>query len=175
VTLVIRDAVADDVEGIARVHVQAWRETYRDILSPEALAALSVAERAQMWQGAFRHPDPRAKLLVAEEDGAIVGFACGGPIHESGLLGTQAEVFAIYLLDGVKGRGLGRRLMAGVFDHLANHGIGSVGLWVLKENEPARRFYERQGGQAGPEQSLDIKGQRVMEIAYRFERPAAPS
>jgi hypothetical protein len=91
-TVIVRDAVAADVEGIARVHVQAWRETYKDLLAPEALAGPSVEERVRMWQGAFRHPDPRAKLLVAEENGEIVGFARGaaqamafGPLSEQQL------------------------------------------------------------------------------------------
>jgi hypothetical protein len=35
--ILIREAVENDVEGIARVHVQGWRESYKDFLSPEAL------------------------------------------------------------------------------------------------------------------------------------------
>jgi len=167
----IREGVEADLEGIARVHVQGWRESYKDFLSPEALAGLSVEERMQMWQASFTHPDPRAKLLVAEADeGGIVGFVRGGPIRSKAtdLLATEAEIFAIYLLDRVKRQGIGRRLMQGVFEHLAAQGIRSVGLWVLKDNLPARRFYEAMGGQAGPEQSLDLRGQMVVEIAYRF-------
>ena len=81
-SILVREAVEGDVEGIARVHVQGWRESYKDFLSPEALAGLSVEERMRMWQGAFAQPDPRAKLLVAEaDDGEIVGFARGGPIR----------------------------------------------------------------------------------------------
>jgi hypothetical protein len=102
VTILVREA---DVEGITRVHVQAWRESYKDFLSPEALAGLSVEERMRMWQGAFAKPDQRARTLVAETGaGEIVGFASGGPIRSemAELLGTEAEIFAIYLLDRVK-------------------------------------------------------------------------
>jgi len=169
---IVRDALESDVEAIARVHVQGWRESYKDFLSPDALAGLSVDERAQMWRGAFAQPNPQARLLVAETDeGEIVGFARGGPIRGKGaeLLGTEAEIFAIYLLDKVKRQGIGRRLMGGVFSHLADQGLRSAGLWVLKENLPARRFYEALGGKEGPEQSFDLRGQRVTEIAYRFE------
>ena len=59
--------------------------------------------------------------------------------------------------------------MAGIFGHLADQGFRSVGLWVLRDNLPARRFYEALGGRAGPEQSLDLRGQTVAETAYRFE------
>jgi GNAT superfamily N-acetyltransferase len=172
VSILIREAVEGDVEGIARVHVQAWRESYKDFLSPEALAGLSVGERMRIWQGSFRLPNPQARLLVAETgDGEIVGFACGGPIRREGtdILGTEAEIFAIYLLDKVKRQGVGGRLMRGVLDRLAAQGFRSVGLWVLKENFPARRFYEALGGTAGAEQSFDLRGQMVVEVAYRFE------
>jgi len=172
VTIAIRDAIASDVDGIAKVHVQGWRESYKDFMTPEALAGLSVEERKAMWQGALAQADLQAKLLVAvADDGEIVGFACGGPVRNEGadLLGTEAELFAIYLLDKAKRHGVGRRLMVGVLDHLAAQGFGSVGLWVLKENLPARRFYEALGGQVGPEQVFDIRGQQLTEIAYRFK------
>jgi len=171
VTILVRGAVEADVEGIARVHVQAWRESYKDFLSPEALAGLSVEERMRMWQGAFARPDQRARTLVAETGaGEIVGFASGGPIRSetAELLGTEAEIFAIYLLDRAKRQGIGRRLMTGVFDHLGGQGLGSAGLWVLKDNLSARRFYEKLGGPPGPEQAFDLRGQNVVEIAYRF-------
>jgi ribosomal protein S18 acetylase RimI-like enzyme len=172
VTIRIRDAGEADAEGIAKAHVQGWRESYRSFLTPDALAGLSVEERMQMWRRALAVPEPRARLLVAEtDDGHIVGFIRGGPVRgaEFELLGTEAEIYAIYLLDKVKRHGIGRRLMTGVFDHLAVHGFRSVGLWVLKENLGARRFYEALGGRAGPEQSFDLRGQKVTEIAYRFE------
>jgi ribosomal protein S18 acetylase RimI-like enzyme len=177
VTIGIRDAVEDDVEGIAKAHVQGWRESYKDLLKPEALAGLSVEERVQLWQRALAESEPSAKLLVAEtDDGEIVGFVRGGPIRGKGaeLLGTEAEIFAIYLLDSVKRQGIGRKLMAGVFEHLAAQGFRSVGLWVLRENLPARRFYEALGGQPGPEQTFDLRGQRVTEIAYRFHLAPQP-
>lgn len=176
-TIRIREAVEGDLEGIARVHVQAWRESYKDFLSSEALAGLSVEERRQMWQGAFVQPNPQARLLVAEtDDGEIVGFARGGPIRGEGAdrPGTEAEIFAIYLLDRVKRKGIGRRLLHGILDHLSQHGFRSVGLWVLKENVPARRFYEVLGGTPGSEQSFDLRGQTVIEIAYRFELTPQP-
>jgi ribosomal protein S18 acetylase RimI-like enzyme len=171
VTISIREGGEADIEGIARVHVRGWQESYKDFLSPEALAGLSIEERMQMWQRILAQPDHRAKLLVAEaDDGEIAGFIRGGPIRRKGadLLGTEAEIFAIYLLDRVKRAGIGRKLMRGVLDHLAGQGFRSVGLWVLRDNLPARRFYEALGGQAGPEQSFDLRGQTVTEIAYRF-------
>ncbi|MGO4573140.1 GNAT family N-acetyltransferase [Microvirga sp. 2TAF3] len=170
-TLRIRDGHAGDVDGVARVHVQGWRESYKDFLNADSLAGRSVEERARMWRDVLAKLDPEAKFLVVEDaNGAIVGFARGGPVREKGSvpLGTEAELYVIYLIDRVKRRGLGRRLTMGVFDHLAQS-FSSVGLWVLKQNFAARGFYEALGGKATVEQPLELRGQTVTEIGYRFE------
>jgi hypothetical protein len=75
VTLRVRAATPDDVDGIARVHVEAWRETYRELVPAELLAGLRVEDRAAMWRRAVENPDPRFVLLVAEDGGEVVGFA----------------------------------------------------------------------------------------------------
>jgi ribosomal protein S18 acetylase RimI-like enzyme len=172
VSFVVRDAVPDDVQAVAHVHVQGWRESYGPFLSAEALAGLSVEERARMWGKAVADPEPRAKFLVAERaDGAIVGFVRGGPSRsqDSVPLGTEAEIYAIYILEKAKRQGLGRRLMQGVFRHLADSGFASAGLWVLTENLAACHFYEALGGRPGFRRTIDLPNQTVTEIAYRFE------
>jgi hypothetical protein len=45
----IRKATADDAKGIARVHVDAWKSTYRGLVSDEYLDSLSYESREQMW------------------------------------------------------------------------------------------------------------------------------
>ena len=175
-TVRVRAATPDDVDGIARVHVEAWRETYRDLVPADLLAGLSVADRAATWRRAFERPDPRSVLLVAEEGGAVAGFARAGPTRDA-LLATDAEIYAIYLLDRVKRRGVGRRLMAAVLAHLAGAGLASAGLWVLRDNAPARRFYEALGAAPGPEKAVSLLGRHpAVELAYRFalDRPPAP-
>lgn len=171
-TFAVGPAVEADAEGIARVHVQGWRESYKDFLNPASLAGLSVEERARMWNAVLFARDPFTLALVARSAGGeIVGFASGGPVRigDSDALGTDAEIYAIYLLDRIKRRGLGRRLMAGLFDHFAIHGFASAGLWTLKDNKPAQRFYERLGGRPAGEQLLELRGQTVTEVAYRFD------
>ncbi len=171
-SFLVREATLDDVEAVARVHVQGWRESYADFLSADALAGLSVQERAAMWRGALAQPHPALAFLVAEETGGeIVGFAHGGPARPEGAvpLDTEAELNAIYLLDRVKRQGLGRRLTLGVFGRLADQGYASCGLWVLSRNAAARRFYESLGGVPGQEQTFDLRGDTVSETAYRFE------
>jgi len=75
----IRKGVADDAAGIARVHVDAWRSTYRDLAPGEYLRSLSHEKGTEKVKGWFEHPFKGLEVFVAEENpGAIVGFAtCG--------------------------------------------------------------------------------------------------
>jgi ribosomal protein S18 acetylase RimI-like enzyme len=164
----IRDAAEADVQAIARVHVAAWRESYAGLIRPDILAGLSVEDRGRMWRSALAEPRPGFRLLVAETGGAVVGLGAAGPARP-GLLGTEAEIFALYLLDRIKRRGVGRRMMAGLLGHLREAGFGFVGLWAFADNAPACRFYEALGAARGEAQGMEFGGQRLVEIAYRFE------
>lgn len=88
---------------------------------------------------AFMAALPRDQfVLVAEDKGAIVGFCLGGrsratddPFH--------GEVYAIYVLPGHHGRGVGRALLQTAAKELLERDLGSMIIWVLRENAPSRR------------------------------------
>lgn len=48
--IIIRPAVPADAAGMARVHVDSWRESYGGIVPEGYLNALSVPERTRRWQ-----------------------------------------------------------------------------------------------------------------------------
>jgi ribosomal protein S18 acetylase RimI-like enzyme len=165
--VVIRDGRPEEVEAIARVNVQAWRETYSGLVPDELLAGI-FEERKSVRERFFEKREPTARLLVVEAADQIVGFAEGGACRQKEL-GTEAEIYAIYLLDEAKRQGIGRQLMASLFEHLRAKRFASAGLFVLVSNTPARRFYEALGGTPGPERTLDVKGIPLSEVAYRFD------
>jgi ribosomal protein S18 acetylase RimI-like enzyme len=165
--VVIRDARPVEVEVIARINVQAWRESYTGLVPDELLAGI-FEERKSARARFFDERDPTARLLVVEAADQIVGFAEGGACRQKEL-GTEAEIHAIYLLDEAKRQGTGRQLMANLFEHLRAKRFASAGLFVLVSNTPARRFYEALGGTPGPERTLDVKGIPLSEVAYRFD------
>ena len=55
----IRRAARADVEGIARVHVQAWHESYEGLVPPEALEHYSVELRVKQWPATLSDPERR--------------------------------------------------------------------------------------------------------------------
>lgn len=44
----IRRAKLDDAQGIAKVHVNSWRTTYKDIIPNDFLDNLSVEQRTEL-------------------------------------------------------------------------------------------------------------------------------
>jgi hypothetical protein len=74
----IRPAARADVDGIARVHVQAWWESYQRLVPPEAFERYSMDLRLAQWGATLSDLD--RSTLVYESDGAVAGFISGGPI-----------------------------------------------------------------------------------------------
>ena len=46
----VREAMPCDAAAIARVHVDAWRTTYRGIVPDEYLSSLSYEKSQQRWE-----------------------------------------------------------------------------------------------------------------------------
>ena len=148
---IIRRALPGDAEAIARVHVRSWREAYVGIIAQETLDAMSVEERSRRWVTVLENDpnDPAFAVFVAEKDGAIAGFGSVARQRDERLStrGFAGEFTAIYLLSAHYGSGIAQALLAEMGTHLAHAGIAAASLWVLEDNQRARRFYEKAGGQ----------------------------
>ncbi|MBY6240128.1 GNAT family N-acetyltransferase [Methylosinus sp. Sm6] len=143
----IRAAGAADAESIAALNLACWRETYSGLLPAETMAELTSAERLHHWRAAFA-ADTANVLLTIDDDGVAVGFSEWRP-HQfafRGRIGRGAEISAIYLLRSAQRRGLGRALMRRMAQEMRADGLKWAGLVVLRDNLPARRFYEALGG-----------------------------
>jgi CheY-like chemotaxis protein len=77
----VRDATSADARAIATVHVTSWRAAYRGLLPDRFLDRLSVDERAPTWRRRIDGRHDAEAVLVAERDGAVVGFLAAIPIY----------------------------------------------------------------------------------------------
>jgi ribosomal protein S18 acetylase RimI-like enzyme len=76
---------------------------------------------------------------------------------------------ALYVRPALIGSGVGRVLLHAVHQHAAAHGFRTMRLWVLRDNQRARRFYERAGYiWDGTVQDDDYDGVPVAEVRYRY-------
>lgn len=165
----IREASASDAPGIARVHIDSWRATYRGVVPQTYLDSLDYDERAATWERVLSQFAATNAVHVAEDPrNGIVGFASGGP-ERSGDPAFRGELYAIYVLPEFQRKGLGARLTLAVVDHLARTGLNSMLVWVLADNHSARKFYERLGGRRVRTQSIEVGGVSLEEVAYGWQ------
>ncbi|WP_410501715.1 GNAT family N-acetyltransferase [Exiguobacterium acetylicum] len=154
----IREARLEDASAIARVHIDAWHETYQGIISDSYLAQLSYAKRTKQWEQTL--VDQRVYVAVSGEE--VVGFAQGGPSRSDA---REGELYAIYVLRASQGQGLGKALFQRIADDLAEYETMQVA--VLRDN-PACRFYERFGGQIIEESMIERGGVELFQRVYRM-------
>ena len=101
----IRLATQQDVLPIAQVHVQSWCESYQNIIKQEILDALCVEQRAALWRSVLEQENRR--VFVYEENAQVLGFAAFNfPVDA-----PISELRALYLLQNIQGRGIGRDLV----------------------------------------------------------------
>lgn len=150
----VRPAGPEDADGVVRVQIRTWQTAYAGIMPGSVLAHLDDEwqRRTQVVRERLAAGSAPFSTLVAVDDGRVVGFATYGPYRrqeeDAGpgpLDPTVGEVLAIYVEQAYQGRGAGRALMDRAVAALRAQGLETVRLWVLEENAPARRFYERYG------------------------------
>src|SRR5690349_14457491 len=109
--IIIRPAQPADAGGIARVHVDSWRTTYRGIVPDDVLARLSYEDRERRWHQILFAPGAEQFAFVAKTStGRVIGFANGGPEREHNAE-YPGEISALYLLQEYQRKGIGRRLV----------------------------------------------------------------
>ena len=83
---------------------------------------------------------PHGLILVAHEDGAVLG--CAGLRLLPGRIG---EVTRLFVVPAARRRGLGARLLDGLEDHARRHGVTTLRLDTRRDLAEARRLYARHG------------------------------
>jgi GNAT superfamily N-acetyltransferase len=151
VSITIRPAQRiGDAMAIADIHVASWRAAYRDLLPARYLSSLDPAEASPRWlqrvqtQSLLRAP--ACDLWVVEDQGEVVGFALLGACRDGDdMAGFAGEVLMLYVHPRRLRGGLGRTLLAQIFDVLSERGYYWVVIWVLEGNRDAQQFYQRMG------------------------------
>ena len=162
----VRRAVVGDAEAIERVRTDTWRDAYRGLMPDALLDRLDYDATRRRTLMAVMPPHQFA--LVAEDASGVVGFCLGGrsrPPEDR----FRGEVYAIYVLPEHQGHGIGRALLEAAVAELVDRDLRSMIIWVLRENAPSRRFYERMGGHLIRDEERELEGIRITESGYGWE------
>ena len=126
--MVVRDARVGDLEAVFAIyneHVLHGTATFE--------TEPYVAGRDVGW---LTERDPRRHpVLVAEQDGAVVGWAALGPWSDRGAYARTAEA-SVYVDEGRQGQGIGRRLLEELVERGRRGGLGVL-IGRVAEGNPA--------------------------------------
>jgi ribosomal protein S18 acetylase RimI-like enzyme len=157
----IRDLRADETPFLHEMlyAALAWRPELELPPADWVLAHPQVAPFHRDWGRAGD------VALVAEEDERPVGLVWyrffTEDDHGEGFVEEETPELAIAVLDGFRGRGLGRSLMLAAHERARAAGIRRISLSVDADN-PARRLYESLGYVEHPPGGED--GRMVLEL-----------
>ena len=170
-TYVIRSAVRDDADAIAKVHVAAWQDAYRDIVPNDFLTSLSVKQRADRWREiiTFNQARDANTLFVVANNKEICGFIACGPARDHDFPG-HGEIFAIYILPGQQKQGHGGKLFEASKQFLIRKGFRRAYVWSLEQNTLAHKAYEKWGARRAVERikEVEIGGINLREIVHSW-------
>jgi ribosomal protein S18 acetylase RimI-like enzyme len=145
-TVLVRAARGGDPAAIGAIQARAWRTAYGDLLPADRLAALTPEALEPAWRRAVTEPPSRRHaVLVAVTDDILVGFAAVGPSgdRDAGEADGQLAVLAV---DPAHQRaGHGSRLLSAVVDHLREHGLSTLSVWVPESDTALLAFFTSAG------------------------------
>ncbi|GGE63946.1 GNAT family N-acetyltransferase [Priestia taiwanensis] len=161
----IRKAQVEDAAGIARVHVDCWRTTYKDIIPEDFLCNLSYENRTKLWLHNIQREDNY--LFVAEnEDGEIIGFADGGK-RETNTVENSGDLTSIYIFESYQKQGIGKKLCQPLFQVFRDLGYTTIFVEVLEDNK-SKYFYEALGAKLCKDEEIVYGGKMLNLLTYEW-------
>lgn len=131
----IREARAEDVEAITAIYnagIESGLGTFETRLR-------APAEIAAWLNDADRYP-----TLVAAQKDRVVGFARLSSYRDRPCYDGIAE-FSVYLATGVRGQGIGSRLLSGLLDSAREAGFHKVLSRIFTDNAASRALCHKLG------------------------------
>jgi len=162
----IRMATPKDALGITIVNVYTWKTAYPGLM-PAAMIDERIATLPSRAEKIKETLLSGSECLVATVDEVVIGF-CRLGASRNDLYPQDGEIYAIYVLKGFSGTGVGRALLNAGMDVLRSHGYRSLVLNCLQGN-PSRGFYEHMGGRLVGQRSDELLGTLLTEDILRFD------
>ena len=153
--IIIREATKSDAEAIASIHSLSWQSTYRNIMTDGYLDKELPDIKRSHWQKVCNDPPTGAVLLIAYSRNEPIGFIAAYKDH---IPDYDYYIDNIHVQPTLKGKGIGKRLMAAAMDKILSLGATSVALTVFIENTSAIAFYKKLGGKIVGESTQTFDG-----------------
>ncbi|WP_010677733.1 arsinothricin resistance N-acetyltransferase ArsN1 family A [Bacillus timonensis] len=134
--LKIRIACINDVEGILSIYNEG-------IVDRIATLETSIKDKAFMLEWFQRHTD-RYKVLIAEIEGEIVGWASLNQYNSRSAYDGVADL-SVYVKREYRGRGVGGNLLSSIEELAKENSFHKIVLFTFPFNELGQGLYKKRG------------------------------
>ena len=111
--------------------------------------------------------DPANTMLLAEEDGELLGLTVCGESRDEDAGDHVGEVRSLFVAAGGWRRGVGSELLSAALNDLRVRGCSEATVWSFADNERANAFYEAGGfTRDGAEKTEEVWAD-LLQVRYR--------
>lgn len=133
----LRDATPADLDAIFAIYD-------REVLEGTATFETRVCTAEQRTQYLAAHRRPAHPLLVAEEEGRVVGYGALSAWSNRCAYARAAEV-SVYVAPGQQGKGVGRTLVERLISEARSAGLGVLLSRISSESLASLKLHQKLG------------------------------
>lgn len=155
----------EDQKGMAKIKVDSWNKTYKDIIDQKYLDTLNYDIQEKKYIDSFE--EYKNNVFVAEDNKTkeILGYAC---FQTDSNEFADSELLSLYIDPKHNKKGIGTALFRAVVKELKGYNHKYMILWCLKDNKNAIKFYQKLGGIKCTEKMANIGNKVYSEDGYLF-------
>ena len=167
-SILVRNVQKADIPAVVRLKIDGWKSAYKDIIDDDFLNGLDDSFNVQVarMEGDYNS----GGFVVAESENEVVGFCRYAfdnhfsPDQD----GVDCELLAIYVKPDLKYLGIGTKLFEHVVNEFKKQNKHKMILWCLKDNEPAKKFYAKMGGEIIRERTIELGDKKYLECGFEY-------
>lgn len=155
----IRNATRSDLEKLAALHADSWKDAYRGVLPQEFLAGQIDGLFSDYWKNIEILKDD---IVLVAENHELGGFAA---------VWCRPDPFIdnLHVRPDLRSKNIGSALMRALVEKLIENGHKTAYLWVFESNVKAVKFYHRLGGIQKERSVKDVFGLKVPSIKIEWD------
>lgn len=160
----IRKGKINDADKIAKIKIDNWRKTYKNIFPDDYLENLNLEKEVEKYKNGYN----KRNIITYEKNEEIIAYCYYGNRNEEKLQEYTGEIFAIYVKNDSQERGVGTELLQNAIRDLKKS-HKKIMVWCAKENYRAIKFYKKNGLAIIDEEIEKIGGKNVEKVALGID------